>query len=40
MNRRMVETATRSIGQGDVALWLVDVAEGLRPGRPLRAPTS
>jgi GTP-binding protein Era len=32
MNRRMVETATRSIGQGDVVLWLADVAEGLGPG--------
>jgi GTP-binding protein Era len=27
MNRRMVETATRSIGQGDVVLWLVEVDE-------------
>jgi len=27
MNRRMVETATRSIGQGDVVLWLVEVTE-------------
>jgi len=30
MNRRMVETATRSIGQGDIVLWLVEVTE--RPG--------
>ncbi len=27
MNRRMVDTAVKSLGQGDVALWLVDVGE-------------
>jgi GTP-binding protein Era len=32
MNRRMVEAATRSIGQGDVVLWMVDVAEGQGAG--------
>ncbi len=32
MNRRMVETATRSIGQGDVVLWLVEVTEPPGPG--------
>ncbi len=32
MNRRMVDTATKSIGQGDVVLWLADVSEGLGPG--------
>jgi GTPase len=32
MNRRMVETATRSIGQGDVVLWLVEVKEPPGPG--------
>ncbi len=32
MNRRMVETATRSIGQGDVVLWLVEVNEPPGPG--------
>ena len=32
MNRRMVETATRSIGQGDVVLWLAEVTEPPGPG--------
>jgi GTP-binding protein Era len=32
LNRRMVETATRSIGQGDLVLWLFDVAEPFGPG--------
>jgi GTP-binding protein Era len=32
MNRRMVEAATRSIGQGDVVLWLVEVNEPPGPG--------
>jgi GTP-binding protein Era len=32
MNRRMVDTATKSIGQGDVVLWLADVSEGLGQG--------
>ena len=32
MNRRMVETAERSIGQGDVVLWMVDVGERYGPG--------
>ncbi len=32
MNRRMVETAEKSIGQGDVVLWMVDVGEGYGPG--------
>ena len=32
MNRRMVETATRSIGHGDVVLWLVEVEEPPGPG--------
>jgi GTP-binding protein Era len=27
MNRRMVDTAVRSIGQGDIVLWLVEVGE-------------
>ena len=27
MNRRMVETAVRSVGQGDIVLWLVEVGE-------------
>jgi GTPase len=32
MNRRMVDTATKSIGQGDVVLWLTDVSERFGPG--------
>jgi GTP-binding protein Era len=32
MNRRMVETAEKSIGQGDVVLWMVDVGERYGPG--------
>jgi GTPase len=32
MNRRMVDTAVRSIGQGDVVLWMIDVAERYGPG--------
>jgi GTPase len=32
MNRRMVSTAVRSLGQGDVALWLVEVGEPYGPG--------
>jgi GTP-binding protein Era len=32
MNRRMVETAVRSIGQGDVVLWIVDASERFGPG--------
>ena len=32
MNRRMVDTAVKSIGHGDVILWLVDVAEPYGPG--------
>jgi GTP-binding protein Era len=32
MNRRMVDTAVRSIGQGDLVLWLVEVGEGPGPG--------
>jgi GTP-binding protein Era len=32
MNRRMVDTAVRSIGQGDVVLWLADVSERFGPG--------
>ncbi len=32
MNRRMVETAIQSIGQGDVVLWMVDVGERYGPG--------
>lgn len=32
MNRRMVETATRSISQGDVILWLVEVSDHPGPG--------
>ena len=39
MNRRMVDTAARSIGQGDVVLWLDDVSEAPRAGRPLRRAT-
>jgi GTP-binding protein Era len=27
MNRRMVDTAVRSVGQGDLALWLVEAGE-------------
>jgi GTP-binding protein Era len=32
MNRRMLETATRSVSQGDVVLWLVEVNEPPGPG--------
>jgi GTP-binding protein Era len=32
MNRRMVETATKSLAQGDVILWIADVSEPLGPG--------
>ena len=32
MNRRMVDAATKSIGQGDVVLWMVDVGERYGPG--------
>jgi GTP-binding protein Era len=32
MNRRMVDTALRSIGQGDVALWVNQVTEPPGPG--------
>jgi GTP-binding protein Era len=32
LNRRMVDTAVKSMGQGDVILWLVDVAERYGPG--------
>jgi GTP-binding protein Era len=32
MNRRMVETAVRSVGQGDIVLWLVEVEEPPGPG--------
>ncbi len=32
MNRRMVDTAVKSLRQGDVALWLVDVGEKCGPG--------
>jgi GTP-binding protein Era len=32
MNRRMVETAVRSIGQGDLVLWLAEVTEPPGPG--------
>ena len=32
MNRRMVDTATKSIGQADVVLWLSDVTERFGPG--------
>ncbi|HEX9203262.1 MAG TPA: GTPase Era [Vicinamibacteria bacterium] len=32
MNRRMVEIAEKSIGQGDVVLWMVDVGERYGPG--------
>jgi len=32
MNRRMVQTARRSISQGDVVLWLVEVNEPAGPG--------
>jgi GTP-binding protein Era len=32
MNRRMVQTATRSISQGDFVLWLVEVTERPGPG--------
>lgn len=32
MNERMVEAAVRSIGQVDVALWLVDMTQGYGPG--------
>jgi GTP-binding protein Era len=31
LNRRMVEAATRSLGQVDVALWVVDAREGYTP---------
>jgi GTP-binding protein Era len=32
MNRRMLQTATRSISQGDLVLWLVEVNEPPGPG--------
>jgi GTPase len=32
MNRRMVEAAVKSVGQGDVVLWMVDVGESWGPG--------
>jgi GTP-binding protein Era len=32
MNERMVETAVRSLGQVDLALWLVDVTQEYGPG--------
>ena len=32
MNRRMVATATRSVGQGDVVLWVNEVGELPGPG--------
>ena len=32
MNRRMVEAATRSIVQGDVVLWMVEIGEPPGPG--------
>jgi GTP-binding protein Era len=32
MNRRMVDTAVRSIGQGDVVLWVTEVQERPGPG--------
>jgi GTP-binding protein Era len=32
MNRRMVDTATKSIGQGDVVLWVNEVGEAPGPG--------
>jgi GTP-binding protein Era len=32
MNRRMVETAVRSLSQADLALWLVDVTQEYGPG--------
>jgi GTP-binding protein Era len=32
MNEAMVDTAVKSIGQGDLVLWLVDVGEALGPG--------
>ncbi len=32
LNRRMVSTAVKSIGQGDVVLWMVDVGEDYGPG--------
>jgi GTP-binding protein Era len=32
MNRRMVDTAVRSIGQGNVVLWLAEVGEAPGPG--------
>jgi len=32
MNQKMVDTAVRSIGQGDLVLWLVDVGEALGTG--------
>jgi GTPase len=32
MNRRMVDTAIKSIGQGDVVLWLVETGEAYGPG--------
>jgi GTP-binding protein Era len=32
MNERMVDSAVRSIGQVDIALWVVDVTESFGPG--------
>jgi GTP-binding protein Era len=32
MNERMVETALHSLGQGDLALWIVDLTQEMGPG--------
>ena len=32
MNRRMVDTAVKSLGQVELVLWMVDVTEGYGPG--------
>jgi len=32
MNERMVQTAVRSLGQGDLALWIVDMTQEIGPG--------
>ena len=32
MNQRMVETAVRSLGQVDLAVWVVDITEPYGPG--------
>ena len=37
MNRRMVDTALRALSHADVALWMVDASETIRPRGALRS---